>query len=122
MIFYILFSNSKFYIISKITYIEFYISRTRSCCGVCFDFRIKTMSVSSFPQVACRSAHVLCTLFVVCLRIVVSNKYCVVVLFLLYQLCCQFLWIVHFFISSLQLAIHYTLWRGYIYIYIYINV
>ena len=37
------------------------------------------MFSSSFPSVACRRAHVLFTLFV-CLRIVVSNIYCVVFL------------------------------------------
>ena len=35
--------------------------------------------------------HIIC----VCLRIVVSNTYCVVFLFC-FSSCCQFLWIVHF--------------------------
>jgi hypothetical protein len=77
---------------------------------------------SSLPPVVCRRAHVLFTLYVfvlfvftssclyeglyliyvicLCLPIVTSNTYCVVLLFLLLfvlcTLCCQFLWIVHF--------------------------
>jgi hypothetical protein len=72
-----------------------------SCCDVCYDFRLKTMFGSSLPPVVCMWAHVLVTLFVFvcCLRIVVSNTYCVVFLFCFspscVPKCCQFLWIVH---------------------------
>ena len=41
-------------------------------------------------------AHVLFTFVCVCLRIVVSNTYCVVFFFVLCTLCCQFLQIVYF--------------------------
>ena len=34
------------------------------CCGVCYDFRIKTMLDSPLPLIVCRRAHVLFTLFV----------------------------------------------------------
>jgi len=48
--------------------------------------------------VVCRRAHVLFTLFCVCLRIVVFNAYYVVFFILFFvvlcTLCCQFLWIV----------------------------
>ena len=87
------------------------------CCDVCYDFRIiETMLGSSLLPVVCRRAHVLFTLFVYCLRIVVSNTYCFVFLFcflcvvypmlpvsldcfcyVFFGLCtlyCQFLWIV----------------------------
>ena len=56
------------------------------CCGVRYDFSIKTMFGLSLPQVVCRRAHVLFTLFVFVfffLRIVVSNTYCVVFFFFL---------------------------------------
>jgi hypothetical protein len=46
------------------------------CRDVRCDFRIKTMFGSS--PVVCRRSHFLYTLFCVCLRIVVSNTYCVV--------------------------------------------
>ena len=52
------------------------------CCDVRYDFRIiETMLGSSLLPVVCRRAHVLFTLFVYCLRIVVSNTYCFVFLF-----------------------------------------
>jgi len=57
-----------------------------SCCDVRYDFRINTMFGSSLPPVVCIS--VIC----VCLRIVVSNTYCVVFLFCLsssFVLCTQ---------------------------------
>jgi hypothetical protein len=38
--------------------------------------------------------HVIC----VCLHVVVFNTYCVVLYFVLCTLCCQFLWIVHFWL------------------------
>jgi hypothetical protein len=51
------------------------------CCDVRYDFRIKSMLGSSLPPVVYRVVLVLFTLFVLCLRIVVSNIYCVVFLF-----------------------------------------
>jgi len=76
------------------------------CCDVRYDFRIKTMYGSSSPPVVCWRAHVLFTLFVsvclvftsgcllegscliyvicVCMRIVLSDTYCVV-LFVLFK-------------------------------------
>ena len=81
-----------------------------SCCVICYDFRIIAALGSSSLLVVCKwgaggggrlKAHVLFTLFVICvyLRIVVSNTYYVVffVLFfsVLIDLCDQFLWIVH---------------------------
>jgi hypothetical protein len=74
---------------------------------------------SSLSPVVCMKAHVLfmlfvfvfissclyegsCLIYVICvrLRIVVSRTYCVFVLFffVLCTLCCQFLWIVHFWL------------------------
>jgi hypothetical protein len=46
------------------------------CCDVRYNFRIKKMFGSSLPLVACL-IYVIC----VCLRIVVSNTYCVVFCF-----------------------------------------
>ena len=73
------------------------------CCVICYDFQMKTTFGSSSLLVVCKrlKAHVLFTLFVICvyLLIVVSNTYYVVffVLFfsVLFDLCDQFLWIVH---------------------------
>ena len=72
--------------------------------------RIKTMFGSSLPPGVCRRAHVSFTICVFVGRIVVSNIYCVVFLFVflrivypmlthcvvLCTLCCQFLWILNF--------------------------
>ena len=71
------------------------------CCNVCYDFRIQRTICSSLPPVVCRTAHVLFTLYKKCmfwLRMMVSNTYCVFVLFVLVlcTLYCQFLWIAHF--------------------------
>ena len=66
-----------------------------SYCNVRTDFSITTLLGSCFSPVVCMRTHVLFTLFVfVC--VVVSNTYCVFVLFfiVLFVLCCQFLWIV----------------------------
>jgi len=66
------------------------------CCDVRLDSHIKTMFGVSLPSVVCRMAHVVFTLFV--LRIVMSNTYCVVLLFfvVLCTLCSKFLWIIYF--------------------------
>ena len=59
------------------------------CCGLRYNFHIKAMFGSSLPPVVCRRVHVFtssclwegsCLIYVifVCLRIVVSNTYCVV--------------------------------------------
>jgi hypothetical protein len=69
----------------------------------CCDVHIKTILSSSLPPVVSTRTHVLFTFIGVCLRIVVSNTYCVVFfvcLFLstsrvLYTQCCQVLWIIH---------------------------
>ena len=61
------------------------------CCHVRYYFRYKTTFGSSRPSVVCRRAHVLFTLSVFVLWIVVSNKYCVLFLFVLCNLCWQFL-------------------------------
>jgi hypothetical protein len=54
------------------------------------------------PLVVCRRAQVFFYVVCVCLHIVVSNTYYVVflfcVLFVLCTQCCQFLWIVHFWL------------------------
>ena len=70
--------------------------------GSMFYLRYLCLFGSSLPPPVCRRIHVLFTLFV-CLCIVVSNTYCVVFLFclssfLLCTLCCQSLWIVHFWL------------------------
>ena len=51
------------------------------CCDVRYDFRIKSMLGSSLPPVVYRVVLVLFTLVVLCLRMLVSNIYCVVFLF-----------------------------------------
>jgi len=51
------------------------------CCNVRSDFRIETMLGLPLPPVVCRMDDVLFTFVCVCLRIVVSNTYCVVFLF-----------------------------------------
>jgi len=70
------------------------------CCNVRYDLRMKTMFGSSLPPVGCGKVHVLFTLFVVCLRVVMSDMCCVVFLFffVLCALCCQFLLIVLFWL------------------------
>jgi hypothetical protein len=52
-----------------------------TCCAVHYDFHIKTMFGSSLPLVVCRMMHVYA-----CLRIVVSNTYCVLSLFYFHRL------------------------------------
>ena len=81
------------------------------CCDVRYDFRIKTMFGSSLPPVVCRRDHVLFTLFVfVCVQCCLTH---IVFFFVLCTLCCQFLWVVHFWLPlrySLMLALaHYTI-------------
>ena len=39
-----------------------------------------------------------CLIYVICLHIVVSNTSCVVFSFILCNLCCQFLWTIHFWL------------------------
>ena len=75
------------------------------CCDVRYDFRIKTMFGLSLPPVVHMRAHVLCTLFVfvcaswypthivLCFCVYLSSS-CV-----LCTQCCQFLWIVHSWLS-----------------------
>ena len=73
-------------------------------CDVRYDFRMKTVFDSSLPPVVCKRAHVLFTLFVfVCYSGVQHMLCCVFVLFffVLCTLCCQFLWIVHFWLSPM---------------------
>ena len=48
------------------------------CCDVHYNFHINVMWCSFLPPIVCRRAHVC-----VCLRIVVSNTYCVVFFFIL---------------------------------------
>jgi len=46
-------------------------------CDVRYDFRINTIFGSSLPQFVCRGCFCLVYVICVCLRIVVSNTYCV---------------------------------------------
>ena len=65
-------------------------------------FHIKMMFGSSLPQVVCGRAHVLLTLFVfICVWWCQHILCCVSVLFfiVLNTQCCQFLWIVHFWLT-----------------------
>ena len=70
----------------------------------CCDFRIQTMVGSFFTSSCLQEGSCLINVICVCLRIVVSNAHCVrfllvYVWFLFFVLCdmrCQFLWIVHF--------------------------
>ena len=51
-----------------------------------------SVKISNLPPVVCRRAHVLHTLFVfVCVRIVVSNTYCVAFLFCLSSFCVPYI-------------------------------
>ena len=70
-----------------------------SCCDVRYDFHIKTMFASSLPPVVYRRAHALFPLFVLFLYNDVQLILCcvfVLFVFVLFTLCCQFLWIFHF--------------------------
>jgi hypothetical protein len=62
------------------------------CCDVRYDFRIQWCSVRLFPS---RRAHCLIYVIFVCLRIMVSNTFCVLFLICLSSSCCKFLWIDH---------------------------
>ena len=68
--------------------IEDYITLRVPCCDVCYDFRINTIFCSSLPPIVCclrsRVQHILCCF----------SSYCV-----LCTLCCQFLWIVHIWLT-----------------------
>ena len=67
-----------------------------SCCDVRYNFRIKTMFGSSLSPVVCRSAHVLFTLFVFVCAYWCPTHIVLCFYFVLCNLCCQFLWIIHF--------------------------
>jgi hypothetical protein len=68
------------------------------CCDVRYDFRIKTMFGSSLiPAVSC-----LIYVIGVCLRIVVSNTHCVLFVFVLCTLRCQFLVLLVFVLCTLR--------------------
>ena len=72
-------------------------------CGVCYDFRIKTMFDSSLPPVVCMRAPVLFTFFSLFAYSGVQHILCCVfalLVFVLCTLCCQFLWIVHSFLIA----------------------
>ena len=68
-----------------------------SCLGTGTSMKSEGVKLV-FPPLVCRTVHVQFVIYV-CLRMVVSNTYCVVLLFcfvfVLCTLCCQFLWIVH---------------------------
>jgi hypothetical protein len=67
------------------------------CCDFRYDIRIKTMFGSSLPPVVCRRAHVY--LRYLCLFTHSGVTYCVVFLFCFSSSsCCQFLWIVIFWL------------------------
>ena len=80
----------------------------------CGDFRIQTMVGSSLSPVLCKRAYVLSTLFVFacgqrCPTHIVFVFLFVFVWFLFFVLCdlrCQFLWIVHF-VLPLQYSLSY---------------
>jgi hypothetical protein len=71
---------------------SYYVSLRSLFCFVMLRISHKTLFGSSLPPV-------LFTLFAFCLRIVMSNTYCVafcvLFVFVLCIQCCQFLWIVH---------------------------
>ena len=90
-------------------------------CDVRYDFLIKRCSVRLYHPVVCNRAHVLFMLFVfVCVFSGVQHILCCVVFFfILCTLCCQFLWIVHFWLPlrySLT-CIHNILAVAYILVY-----
>ena len=73
-------------------------------CDIRNDFRMKRYSVRVYLQLFVWG-HVSYLSYFICLRIVVSNTYCVVFFFvfffrLVYPIC-QFLWIVHFWFPLL---------------------
>jgi hypothetical protein len=51
------------------------------CCGVYYDFRIKTMFSSSLPKVVCMRAHIICILYAFANNDVQHILRCVFVLF-----------------------------------------
>jgi hypothetical protein len=55
-------------------------------CDFRYDFRIKNDVRSSLDPIVCRRTHVLFTIFFVCLPIVVSSAYCVVLCFVFLRL------------------------------------
>ena len=69
------------------------------CCDVRYDFRMKTIFGSSLPPVV----YVIC----VCLHIMVS--FLVLFVFVLCTQCCQFLWIVLFFLSPLWCSLTFII-------------
>jgi hypothetical protein len=78
------------------------------CCDVCYDFRITMIFDSSLLPVVSHRSDVLISLFLFFLRIVVSSTYCVV--FCFSSSYCQFLWIVHFWLS-LQRSLTFILYQ-----------
>ena len=61
------------------------------CIDIPCDVCIKTMFISSLPPVVCRRTRVLFYVICVCLHIVVSNTYCVVLLFCLSSSCVPYI-------------------------------
>ena len=76
----------------------YYIYFRVSCCDVRYDYPIKTMFGLFYLWLFVGGLKSYLRYFCVCLRIVVSSTYCVLVLFFFVScaLCFQFLWIVHF--------------------------
>ena len=77
--------------------ISFYVPSSALCCPLQFphtnDVRF-VFTTSCLYECSCLY-YVICA----CLRIEVSNAYCVLFFFVLCTLCCLFLWIVHFWLS-----------------------
>ena len=76
------------------------------CCDISYDFCIKTMLGLSKPPVVCTRTHIffLCYLYLFVHSGVQYILCCDFVLFffVLCTLCCQFLWIVHFWLPLLH--------------------
>ena len=93
-------------------------SEIASCKSLVFPVKSK-IKIKLALQFWNRFLVIICKIYTLtCLRIVVSNTYCVVFLFCLSSfilciLCCQYLWIVHFLLS-LQYYLTFTYTRSFI--------
>ena len=71
------------------------------CCDVRYDLHINTMFGFLLPPVVCRRAHALFTFLCLLAYSGVQHILCcvfVLFFFVLCTICCQFLWIVHFWL------------------------
>ena len=80
------------------------------CCDIRYDFRIKTLFVSSLRVAFCRMSHVLFTLFVFEYD---GVQHTVLFFFVWCNICCQFPWVVFHFVLPLPYSLTFIYWDSF---------